>query len=348
MTHTWMGCGWVAVGCVMAAACSRAPSEVRSTPPPRPATSTETKKTSPSAPPSGSDSTPLRSCLLDHPSPCLSEAPIDVRSSVLAWSNWLGRLGEDRASDHPNGVTECRWVVGLDDVLLCGSNAANTMNPPLLRASLFIEGGPRFKPGTVASRDDDAYAWALPRIGGFDLVRMQPDPPHLDLEGYYAALQQACARNATLCEDASERAMRELLQRAWSGRSRFVLVTFAHASTVPDEFAVSHELLHAQYFTTPTYREVVEAYWNELAAGDRKAIREALADKYDANDELLMRNEFQAYVLMAGADASQLAAFVGAHREPLLARLRAKGVIPIQPERRAISGVDATDSPGPG
>lgn len=59
-----------------------------------------------------------------------------------------------------------------------------------------------------------------------------------------------------------------------------------------------HEAFHGLYFTTGTFREGVQAIWKTLSEPARAAFREYLArSRYDANDEGLMINEFQAYVL---------------------------------------------------
>ena len=63
---------------------------------------------------------------------------------------------------------------------------------------------------------------------------------------------------------------------------------------------------------------------------DDVAIRAVLGQHYDASDELLMKNEFQAYILMAGAESSELAGFVSKYRNPLSKRLVDNGVVPIQ------------------
>jgi hypothetical protein len=113
-----------------------------------------------------------------------------------------------------------------------------------------------------------------------------------------------------------------------------VLVTFAHEGGIPDDEVVSHEILHAQYFTSPPYREAIDGYWRDLADAQRAAIRASLAGIYNAADEELMQNEFQAYVLMSGGERARLKRFVAAHRGPLLERLAARGERPLAVQRR--------------
>ena len=77
----------------------------------------------------------------------------------------------------------------------------------------------------MIARSDRFYARYAAQVGGFDLLKDHPDPARPDLLHYYAAIDRACPADAALCLDEPERAMRALLERAWAGKPRFVLVT---------------------------------------------------------------------------------------------------------------------------
>src|SRR5258706_15023951 len=106
----------------------------------------------PPAPAKPADPTP-RSCLLDGVSPCVSRAPISVTRGALAWSDSLRAYGGENGTRFPLGVTECRWVAELSEVLLCGSYDTATLNAGLTRAAMFIE-GLRSKAGVIPPRGD--------------------------------------------------------------------------------------------------------------------------------------------------------------------------------------------------
>jgi len=271
-----------------------------------------------------------RSCLLDGKSPCLSPAPISVRHGVLAWSDWLTSFGDARDG---SDATECRWVAELPDVLLCASYEMSAMNAMLERAGIFIE-GLQVKAGTIVKRDSDVFQSNAFSIGGYDLLKRHPSGKHLDLVTYFSALDRACAQDRELCADAREQAMRELLERAWANKPAFVVVTFACHGSVRDDKVISHELLHGQYFTDPTFRAVIDDYWAKLPEPDRADIRDTLGRVYDGADEELMRNELQAYALMSGAETTVFKMVVPRHRQRLLDALRARHVEPIQTELR--------------
>jgi len=282
-------------------------------------------------PPVPIDATPAwHSCLVDGKSPCLSAAPISVRHGVLAWSDWLTGFGDAR---EPADETECRWVAELPNVLLCASHDQSAMNGMLERAGIFIE-GLQVKAGTIVKRDSDVFVSNAYAIGGYDLLKRHPSGKHLDLITYFAALDRECAKDRELCADAPEQAMRQLLERAWTNRSAFVLVTFACRGSVRDDKVISHELLHGQYFTDPAYRAVIDDYWVKLSDSDRADVRALLGRVYDGADDELMRNELQAYALMSGAESTVFKAIVPRHRQPLLDLLHARHIEPIQTELR--------------
>ncbi|HEY5934646.1 MAG TPA: hypothetical protein VIU61_08425 [Kofleriaceae bacterium] len=263
-------------------------------------------------------SVPWRSCLLDGASPCVSTAPIRVATELIAWSDWLG--------DHP-GV-ECRWVAELDHVLLCGSAAIGPINTALVRASIFVEMQPR----VVVERTDPMYLAAMKLIAGHDLMKRHREG-RPDLLQFYAALDRACAATQSVCADPSEQAMRRLLETTWAQHTDLVVLTFARHGPIADDETVSHEILHAQYFTDPKFREVITDYWWLLPEEDRAAIRRTLAGTYSTKDHELMQNEMQAYALMSGGERTRFRALL-AHRDALLRRLAERGLRPIAVQQR--------------
>lgn len=261
---------------------------------------------------------PWRSCLVDGTSPCVSKAPVLVASELVAWSDWLG--------EHP-GV-ECRWVAELEHVLLCGSGDVGAINAALTRASIFVE----MRPRVVVERSDPLYATALSQIAGHDLMKRHPEGLP-DLVQFYAAVDRACTANRNTCPDASEQAMRELLEGAWAAHRDLVVVTFARHGPIADDETVSHEILHAQYFTDPKFREVITDYWWLLPEEDRATVRRVLASTYSTKNHELMQNEMQAYALMSGGERTRFRALVS-HREALLRRLGERGIRPIAVQQR--------------
>ena len=79
---------------------------------------------------------------------------------------------------------------------------------------------------------------------------------------------------------------------------------------------LTHEGFHGLYFTSLAFQSGVKAAWDSLSDGARAAFRSFLAlSQYDPDDEALMVNEFQAYLLQR--PATEWAAFL---RERVLGR----------------------------
>jgi hypothetical protein len=274
------------------------------------------------------DAAPVwRSCLLDQAGPCVSDVPVRIGSEFVAWADWLAAHALERADHHPLGLTECRWVVELPEVLLCNSADAQSMRDALARASMFVEHTPR----VVVRPSHWKYRRLVTSVGGYDLEKHHPERP--DLLEFYAAVDRACPTDRSRCLLPAEHAMRELLERTWPDRPRFVLLAVGGGEPMQDDAALSHEILHAQYFLDERYRATVDTYWNELPGSVRDEIRTQLARHYNAADDYLLRNEFQAFVLMS-RPRGLLRTFAWDHAGPLRASLAAAGVPPIAVDLR--------------
>jgi hypothetical protein len=93
---------------------------------------------------------------------------------------------------------------------------------------------------------------------------------------------------------------------------------------------LSHEVLHAQWFEDAKYAAVARNFWdNRVRPLDKKYIRSVLAGNYDSNDDSLMANEFQAYMLQREAHRFELVEWVDRYRPALRKALQAAGVSPI-------------------
>jgi hypothetical protein len=256
--------------------------------------------------------------------------PLKVETGVPAWDLEYGQKVEKMtaAKSYPaDGYTECRETEEIRSAYLCISNTQKGMNSSLGRASAFIEGvgGPR---GELVKQTDPTYVSYKTRIGGHDLRGA-------DLLRFNDAVVEACAKSKddpAYCYNAYEKDIFEnfILPRAKKDPN-FVVITFGHTSNMDWREVVTHEILHAQYFIDPKFRAIADQFWNDaLEDEDRAEVRDALSAYYDPEDELLMRNEFQAYMLMAGAENNLLREFVSRYRKPLFVDLAKAGIKPVQ------------------
>jgi hypothetical protein len=94
-----------------------------------------------------------------------------------------------------------------------------------------------------------------------------------------------------------ENKVREILEPILVKNPDMTIVAFALSQY--NVGIVSHELSHAQFFNLPEYRQAVRTYWMQMSEEDKSIVRKALSQSvvgYDASDEELMMNEFQAYM----------------------------------------------------
>lgn len=265
------------------------------------------------------------SCVVSSTPPCLAEDPVLVESTLTEWTSQLNAIGDATDVAPPFGITECRWVHEVQGAVLCGSYRLETMNQMLARATMYIEGMVIGYRGDVVSTDDPINNEAAVSIAGHDL-RSE------DLLGFYDAVAQACEIDTRMCLTEHEQAMHDLLMDVEQNFGAFVIVTFAIESPMSPHEVVGHEILHAQYFLNDTFRGAVDTYWAQLETLEQEPIVEVLGRYYDPGDDLLMRNEFQAYILQPGAERSVLGRFVPTYREPLALALQQAGSPPVQCE----------------
>lgn len=259
--------------------------------------------------------------------------PIRASTDVPVWNESFVRNAKAFAGRTVRDLpfSECRETLEIKGAFLCAYYSQDFMNAVLARASWFIEGSLSSPKGSVARFDDPEFRNFASVAGGHDLRGE-------DLAVFYKAVQKACAQthDKNICfNQYEEEVFNKLIIPASKTYPHFVIITFAVVNA-PMNWAdvVTHEIMHAQYFNDDRFRAVVDRFWKfEVSDRDKRNIVASLRDNYDPNDELLMKNEFQAYILMANAERHMLKSFVNQFRAPLQDRLRAAGVQPVQVSR---------------
>jgi hypothetical protein len=255
-------------------------------------------------------------------------ADLHPPGDIPAWKQELKR--RRWASPNPKFYVECREVSVLMGAEVCLFADRKQMSAALLRASASVEGLAQYEKGSIPNHNDKALERLSFMAAGHDLLGA-------DLRDFYGRVNAACEssnRDPNVCLNAEETELfdRLILPRVERGEP-LVVIGFDNSSSMSYLQSVSHELLHAQYFLDATFRETVDQFWNQtLTDRDRADVRAMLSHVYDASNEFLMRNEFQAYILMPGAEVNQLGSLVRRFREPLQKALAEKGVAPIRIE----------------
>lgn len=89
---------------------------------------------------------------------------------------------------------------------------------------------------------------------------------------------------------------------------------------------LSHEIYHALYYTQPAYYATVQHFFHQVITNEeREFVRTTLRKWYGDNEEVII-DEFQAYLLEPGAENSYLGPLVPTRKAQLISALQAAGV----------------------
>lgn len=248
---------------------------------------------------------------------------IAATDGIAAWNSDVLKH-----SDNKEFYTECAETKEIAHAYLCASNTLKAMNRALVRATLFVEGTAGAPRGIVVSQDHMSVFRSMRSIMGHDL-RSQ------DLLNFWAAATKLCSDHqdeANFCPNAQEQDFFANFVLPLSTKSKeFVVITYALAGEATYQEVVSHEIMHAQYFLQSDFMKIVDEFWEkDVTASDKEITQSLLAPYYDTKDSLLVRNEFQAYILMVGARQNILSDLVGVYRNSLVEKLKAVGIEPVQ------------------
>lgn len=256
---------------------------------------------------------------------------IRVAEPILPWVHQFEERQRDaRLSESvpQNGYFECRKTFEIRDTYFCLYSDQSAMNYALGRATCYIEGAFCNRPkGTLLSTKDRNFLASVRQTLGHDLRGTA-------LVGFYETLKSQCQIDPQggYCPTPQEAELFEQIIVPGVTRSKdFIVVAAAHLGRGNFVGTFSHEVLHAQYFNEEIYRKVIDSFWaTELSEKEKTLIRDVLGTAYDRSDEFLMKNEFQAYILEAGAENAMLSKLVPRFRNRLEAALKKAGTQPIQ------------------
>jgi hypothetical protein len=270
-----------------------------------------------------------------------AQATVWVDGGVVRAEDGLPEWNQEiieRAQASPasaTGFQHCRETAEVQGSFFCVGLHLKDINRAIARISIWAEGISDTPPHTVVKTNSQVYSNALSWILGNDV--QSPD-----IIEFHQEMTQLCAQDKNYCLNAHEKEIWDafILPRIESGEP-FAIITYALKSMPFGSNwldVASHELLHAQYFLQPAFRATVDAYWDDegrVTATERTKISQKLNSigyqtSTEPGKDFVLRNEFQAYVLMSGASSSHLKAYVPKHRQPLTDLLTQAGAAPIQ------------------
>lgn len=227
------------------------------------------------------------------------------------------RTLQQRAEVGSNGISmmKCAQVLELPGAYLCASNSQQQMNKTFTRMGIFWGSGKDFPPGTFLSNENSVLKRLEETIAGHNL------PGGVISNYFVAADHQSPADCLNVEERGFEKGFIESPEiSALAGR--YYLIAFSANSVLDYRVVVNHEIHHAQYYLHPELKAAINDFWkNQVTEEDKGVIREMLGTVYNEQNEDLMIDEFQAYILQEDAEHAMLAHFVESYRARLIAQL---------------------------
>lgn len=239
----------------------------------------------------------------------LSKNKVNITTDVKNWSNAIKLKAQHDLIAYKgdkDGYTECKRTTVAPNVILCGSYLQRDMNALLLRATIFSEGIGNHKAGDLIANNNKDLTANADIIGGHDLRSKQ-------LLAFYTKVKAKCAKDKSFCLTYNEKLFYNKIVKPISNVDKsFVIITYSVQSSMQPQQIVSHEFLHAMYFLDDKYKTQINNFWKtKLSKKERNKIKTELKSLgYSDHDEQLVQNEFQAYMLMDGAEEARLADLV--------------------------------------
>lgn len=197
----------------------------------------------------------------------------------------------------------------------------NTMTDALARLSTYYEGDGHHRAGTFVNLESDsAHYLGKNLIAGHNMNSTS-------MRNFF---ELASAKNEFL--NHRERRFKENVFKQLEEHSNGQYYEFITASIQGDHRrTLSHEADHALFGSYPEYRDAVYKFWDEVVTEkDKKGMIEILTDvmHYPKDDVKVLRDEFQAFMLMEGAESLAFYEYIGKYQEKLYKTLLKTGIKP--------------------
>lgn len=216
---------------------------------------------------------------------------------------------------------ECVEIAELTGAYLCCAFYQSDMNEAFTRMGLFMGAGKGMAASTLARNDDFVLANYRKLVAGHNL-------PSTMIRDFYQRLEKEkdASLQATPWESAFQKNFVDSPAVKAKG-DRFYVIGLAIQNMKSYANVVTHEIFHARYFLDPVYSETVNRFWREsVTAADRKNITDVVGQAYNVDQEELVIDEFQAYLLQSEAEKDRMKNFVASYRQKLERTLASAGV----------------------
>jgi|GEM_PF-4855848 len=220
---------------------------------------------------------------------------------------------------------ECAEIKELPGTFFCCSFYQQDINDALTRAGIFMGAGKGMKAGTVAKHSDFPLINYKKLVAGHNL-------PGAVVTDFFAEIESAS--DAQLKANTAEQAFLNQFVKSKqidALNGKFYLIGISIQTTKDQKGVISHEIFHAYHFLNPQYRDTVLRFWqDQVSDADKTAITNEVGLAYNVDDESLVIDEFQAYLVQNNAEKDRMKAFVAKYRNALLKELKNQNIELIQ------------------
>lgn len=218
---------------------------------------------------------------------------------------------ESQSTDQP--VTLCAAIKEINTTFLCVSSSRAVMNQMFTRVGFYWGTANGYPAGTLISNSD-------PVLAAYNKVITGQNLPGEIISDFYAQVLRLPRSDKSLNSSESEFLNNVLKSdQIKKLKNRYAVIGIA-ADLASYEKNLVHETQHAKYYTWNAYRNNVNEFWKiHVTETDKRDIRNALSIAYNSEDEKVVIDEFQAYMLEDDSEAEDnlLASFVSKYRQEL-------------------------------
>lgn len=208
----------------------------------------------------------------------------------------------------------CAEVIEIPQSYICFFKSIVDMNNSLLRIGFFTGTADGYPKGTLISNNNSAVETYKNKIGGHTLTND-------DISAFRIAANAATDSNLKFNPYESD-FYSNIVDKISSSNSdsRYVVIAFANESS---DSIVGHEINHASFYLQPIYKRKVLDFWQKnVSADDKSEIRSILGKLYNAKDDNIIIDEFQAYLTQSDEQKNPLIKFIPKYKRNFMKILK--------------------------
>lgn len=222
-------------------------------------------------------------------------------------------------SSSKNSQAVCAQVIEIPGTILCAFRNSLEMNNALLRIGFFTGTAKGYNVGTLISKNDPFYQELLSEVGGHTFTIQEAQAFYSQA---FANSDKTVQLNPQELDFYSNLINNPILR---SGSSKISIIGFP-IDGFGYKTVIRHEINHAKFYLDSAYQAAVVQFWNSsITSDDKEKIAKQLSDIYNINNEKIVIDEFQAYLMEGESQQNPLNSFIGRYKNALLELIQSSG-----------------------